>query len=408
MTRPGPPDSTTSEDGSRFYDIDGDPYWSVTTALSIIGKEGLTWWAAGLAADYAFTQLPKLTAASITAPCGRTHNVCKQNRGDNAHDWRITCPTCPCGVCRDCVYETMRRLHIVKRDERADEGSRVHDWIEHWVLNDGAQLPVHDDTIAYVRAFLAFVQGFGLTPDSWLFTEATVVNREHRYAGTTDGALRFCADTTDLAAQVVARVLQLPLSEVTRAKATVDVIFDVKTKAPLAEGKSVRLYPTVALQMGGYRWAPVIRLKTTGEERPMPQLDGAMAVLLYPDYAAPRLCVSDAGTFHAFLHALNLYRWNVEHGSASVAEKSFPLPPEPKPAAVQTGPVEVGGATVRAPGTRKAAKKAAPKVTDVELPPADAQQAARARAAAKSSATVASMLNPPAHPKSPFGDHIPF
>ena len=84
MTRPGPPDSTTSEDGSRFSDIDGDPYWSVTTALSIIGKEGLTWWAAGLAADYAFTQLPKLTAASITAPCGRTHNVCKQNRGDNA------------------------------------------------------------------------------------------------------------------------------------------------------------------------------------------------------------------------------------------------------------------------------------------------------------------------------------
>jgi hypothetical protein len=410
MTRPGPPGSVTSEDGSRFYEVDGEQYWSVTTALKIMGSEGLIWWSAGLAAQAALDNLPKLAVATITKPCGNTYNKCRQGKGDNAHDWRQTCPTCPCTACKSCVYEWLRRQHTTVRDERADEGRRLHDWVEQWIVGGGGvHPPIHDDIAPYVRAFLVFVAHFGLTPDSWLFAEATVVCRAHKYAGTTDGAIRFEADATPAAADWVARALQIPLSQTPGRHA--DILLDVKTKLALPEDKTPRFFPDVALQMAPYRWAPIIRLKPTGEERPMPDLDGAMALYLYPDMAVPRLCVSDEGTLDAFLNALGLYRWNVECGSAAVSEKSFPLPPEPKAEPV---------ATVRAPGTRAPRKATKAAVAKAEPAPAAAAEqpelvstavtAAKARAAAKSSATIASLLQPPpsSDPASSTFDGIPF
>ena len=182
----------------------------------------------------------------------------------------------------------------------------------------------------------------------------------------------------------------------------------------------------------------------------MPDLDGAFALYLYPDMAVPRLVVADETTLAAFVNALGLYRWTVEHGSASVSEKSFPLPPEPG---------AVPKATVRVPGTRaphktaaKKAAKTAPTLSAVDLkqleqfgctpcrvahhvgdadhaghdgrcgcpicdptlaakPAADtASTNAAARAAAKSSATIASMTRPvdPLWDKPYPQDDIPF
>jgi len=414
MTRPGPPGSVTHEDGSRFYEVDGDKFWSVTTALKVIGSEGLVWWSAGLAAQAALDELPKLALSIITKPCGNTYSKCRQGKGDNGHDWRITCDTCPCTRCRPCVYEWMRRLHSVTKDERADEGRRVHDWVEEWVLSGGKRPPIHDDIAPYIRAFLAFVTGYGLQPDDWLFTEATVINREYAYAGTADGAIRIWARRTDLAADLVARVLQIPKSAAVAADAHVDVIVDVKTKSPLAEGASVKVYPEVALQMAPYRHATVIRLKHTGEERPMPPLDGALALLLYPDQAVPRLCVSDLETLGAFLGAFVLYRWMSDKGTASVSEKSFPLPPESAAEPV---------ATVKAPGTRaprktakataaaskaKSKKEVADKATAQPLP----GTSPIAVAAAQATATLASITRPDRRPGDRWtsipDDEIPF
>lgn len=414
--RPGPPGSVTHEDGSRFYEIGGERYWSVTTALHILAKDGLTWWAAGLAADAVFADLPKVALASITQPCGNTHSRCKG--GADGHDWRVTCPSCPCTRCQACVREWLRRLHVVKRDDRADEGIRTHDWIEHWVLSGGQHAPIHDDIAPYVRAFLAFVQGYGLSPDSWLFTEATVVNRAEKYAGTTDGGIRFWAGVqTDLSDQLVARVLGVPVSQAKADNLHADLIFDTKTKTELPEGKSIKVYPSVALQMGGYWHAPTIVLKGTGQEVPMPPLHGALALQLYPDLAVPRLCVVDEMTYAAFLNALSLYRWYVEFGSASTSEKSFPLPPEPKQPPMQEVKQEVGKATVKAPGTRAPRKTAAKTAaSDQQDPTAEERAAARtetaaararAHAAAKSSATIASMLTTGPDTLS-TGEKIPF
>jgi len=93
----------------------------------------------------------------------------------------------------------------------------------------------------------------------------------------------------------------------------------------------------------------------------MPDLHGALALLLYPDMAAPRLCVSDETTYDAFVHALNLYRWNVEYGSASTAEKSFPIPAEPASAPAEPGPPISGDeALVKPMGRARKATGATP------------------------------------------------
>lgn len=386
--------AVTHEDGSRYYPIDGEQFWSVTTALKVMSSEGLIWWAAGLAADAAFQELPKLCAALLVRDCGNTFNRCKQGKGDRGHDWRLTCETCPCQQCKACVREWMRRRHTQIRDDRAEEGRRVHEWVKEWIR--GNELPIHTDIAPYIRAFLAFVSGYGLTAQSWLFSEAVVVNREHQYAGTTDGGIRFFG-ATDLARDLIARVLGIRLEQVSEIS-YVDLIVDLKTKRPLAEGESPRFFPEVALQMAPYRWAPKLRLRETDQEVDMPPLQGALALYLYPDMAVPRLCVSDERTLGAFVNALNLYRWTVEFGAKSVAEASFPLlKPEPT-------------ATVKAPGTRAprkaAAKKAAPPMVDVPLPDTLPVPAATRRP----SATVASILRttPAAHPNSPYGDEIPF
>jgi hypothetical protein len=389
------PGAVTFDDGSRYYPIDGEQFWSVTTALKVLSSEGLIWWAAGLAADAAFQELPKLAAAMLVKDCGNTFNRCKQGKGDRGHDWRLTCETCPCQQCRPCMREWMRRRHTQMRDDRADEGRRVHEWAKEWIR--GNQLPIHNDIAPYIRAFLAFVSGYGLTPQSWLFSEAVVVNREHRYAGTTDGAVRFFG-TTDLARDLIARVLGIPVDRVSEVS-YVDAIIDLKTKSPLKEGDSPRFWPEVALQMTAYRCAPTLLLRETDQEVHMPPLQGAMALHLYPDMAVPRLCVSDEGTFGAFVNALNLYRWTVELGAKSVAEASFPL--------VKPEPV----ASVKAPGTRAAprktaAKKAAPPPPIVDVPLPETVPAVRQPA----SATVASILRttPEVHPNSPYRDSIPF
>ena len=244
VERPGPADSFTDEQGSRFYEIDGQRYWSVTTALKVLAKEGLPPWAAGLAANGAFDELPRVIRASRTKACGNTYSQCK--RANGGHDWRIRCTSCPCGDCRPCMARWLADRHRAVRDRRADEGRRTHHWIENWVTSDGQHAPIPEDIVPFVRAFLAFVKAYGLRPDSWLFTEATVVSRAEEYAGTTDGALRFEARATDEAAAVVAMLHQQPKSVCVARNLTADVIVDFKTK-DAAPDKEVKFYDEVAL-----------------------------------------------------------------------------------------------------------------------------------------------------------------
>lgn len=391
--RPGPADSFTDEEGARFYEIDGARYWSVTTALKILAKDGLPPWAGGLAAQAAFAELPRIIAATRTKACGNTWSQCRRKNG--GHDWRITCTTCPCRNCTPCMAKWLTERHIAVRDRRADEGRRTHDWIENWVIANGEVLPFPDDIAPFVRAFLAFVKAYGLTPDSWLLAEATVVNRDEEYAGTTDGVLHFEARATDDAAAIVAMLHQQPKSVCVAQGLTADVIVDFKTKDEPPD-KAVKFYDEVALQLAPYRHAPVVRIKRLGLEEPMPATMGGLAVQLRPDMAIPRLCVVDESTYEAFLKALWLYRWRVEHGAASVSTRSFKVPPEPKPA-------KAAAPAKRAP----AAKKAAPRKR-LTRALADVPEPGVAKETRPTSAILASVSRRHTPQLSPAGDEIPF
>lgn len=390
----------TDEDGRRYYPIGDKQYWSVTTALKVLAKEGLPPWAAGLSAAAAFEELPKVIVASRTRPCGNTRSQCKQGKGDNAHDWRITCPTCPCGQCQDCMALWLTNRHIAVKSRRADEGKRTHKWIEEWVLSNGVIAPIADDIAPFVRAFLAFTKCYGLTPESWLFSEAIVINPGEEYAGTTDGIIRFEARASDEAAAIVAMLLQQPKSVCVAQGLTVDVLVDFKTKDDPPE-KQVKFYDEVALQLAPYRFAPTVHIWKTMQEEPMPPTHGAMAIQLRPDMAVPRLCVADERTYQAFLWALRLYRWRVEFGTASVSSRSFKVPPEPKAPPMKRAPAK------KATTARQRRAGVDP---EAMLPAPEPAQPVRAVAATQS-ATLRSMTrlaDMPPHPDSPLGDALPF
>lgn len=405
IERPGPVDSFTDEQGARFYEIDGNKYWSVTTALKIMAKEGLPPWAAGLAATAAFDELPRVIRATRTKDCGNTWSQC--GRANGGHDWRARCSSCPCRDCRPCMAKWLAGRHLAVRDRRADEGRRVHDWIEQWVISGGVIAEMADDIAPFVRAFLAFVKAYGLRPDSWQLAEATVVNRAEEYAGTTDGVVQFEARASDEAAAIVAMLLQQPKSVCVANSLTVDVVVDFKTKDE-APDKEVKFYDEVALQLAPYRFASVVRIKRLGIEEPMPDTHGGMAVQLRPDMAIPRLCVVDERTYEAFLKTLWLYRWRIESGAASVSSRSFKVPPEPKPVKATAAPTTTTAAAPRRATPRKSAATA---VEPEALLPAPPSRPLKEVAAAQS-ATLRSMTgrlaDMPPHPASPFDDAIPF
>ena len=328
-TRSGPANSTTDEEtGHRTYYF--EPYGhliSVTTAFNAIAKIGLDIWKTQLTAEAAFNELPTVITASRVKACENTHSRCRKT-----HEWQDRCPRCPCGDCRACVAKWLADRHFAESARRSDEGIRVHDVAEWWSMH-GEIRPHDDDIKPYVTAFLAFVEEYGLTPASFLMAEGTVINPAEKYAGTCDGLLRFDACATDSACKLVARQLRfngeyanIKTSEaiqraVRRDKRTVDLLVDWKSR----EGEGASFYPDQALQLSGYRWAPLVRIKGTDVDVPMPDTDGAVVVQLRPDGATARLAVATEQTYQGFLHALGLYTWLAECGALAVSSHTFTL-----------------------------------------------------------------------------------
>lgn len=385
---------TDEESGQRFYEIDGENFWSVTTALSIIDKKGLPRWSAALAAKFAFEELPAILAASMVMPCGRTYYKCK-------HEWRMPhIPgECPCRRCETCVQKQMVELQTVEKSRRANEGKAFHDVAEWWALHNGEWIG-YDDTVApYVEAFRSFLAEYDIRPDDFLWTEAIVINRTHEYAGMTDGILQIHANRTRAAAELVAKLLSkntgtvITADEAAEQNLFVTVIFDYKTQEKLVEDQ--KFYAEHALQGTGYQKAETVRIKNTDVEAPMPYTDGVLLIHLLLDGCCPRLTVSDDSTFEAFVMALNLFRWVNEFGTASVSTRSFPLPKPPK--SVKSTARKAAAPAAEKPPVKRAApvKKAAP--------------AAAPRNAIRNSLAVPAMAGAPAPANgSLFDDEIPF
>lgn len=332
---------TERETGQRWYLIDQPDgtvlrLLSVTTAFKAIAKIGLDKWMTGYTADAAFVYLPKIVTASRKKPCERTRHVCR------THDWR-DCPDKGCGVCRECVSAWIADRHRAHTERRSDEGKRVHNVIEWWTLHN--EIKPHDEDIApYVAAFQGFAAEYGITPESFLLAEATCYHPDAGYAGTTDGVVRVDAARTPAAAKLVARVLRangeyahLKTSAaiqraVVKDERSVTLVLDWKTREKTREQSAVAFYSDQAMQVTGYRRCPIVRLKDSDKDVPMPATDGAIVVQLRPDGADVRLAVTNDNTYDAFLHALGLYRWLVGEGKQSMAVNSHPLGRKDEPA----------------------------------------------------------------------------
>lgn len=428
-----PAQRRTDESGGKYYqhptrtDVtrDGEParYDSVTTALDVLDKPGLKWWAPKIAARRAMENLPKLVGSQLVEPCERT--------------WARSEPY-RCDQCPDCVQRWVELYHVGEAARRRREGSALHDCLEWWVLRGEwpdlvaiAAIQNQDETQdritaadlePYLVMLKQWVEDYGIEPRSFLAAEMTVWHHVHRYAGTLDGILRL-EPVTRKAAKLCARIrpaLQGPNSPV-------DVVVDLKSR----EGEDKQFYESMALQLAAYRNAQTATLKISGQEAPMPHTHGGVILQVRPDGYTFEPVLTEINELSAFLSTLGLHRWMQKRGAASIAVKTFPVPdgweyvegsyvrgagtPAGDADHTATGAEPAAGATPVAgpppPTETPPAKKAAPrarKATKAAAPAAPAD----ATAPRVAGATLDSLRRAPGdhepHPDSPYNDNIPF
>jgi hypothetical protein len=333
-----PAQRRTADDGGKFYEhptrVDGTGaprrYISVTTALGVIAKPALLHWATKLSARRAMENLPKLIAgARIADECGRTYARTDPPR---------------CGVCVRCVQRWVEIFHIGEKERRAREGSAVHDVIEWWSMTgeirykpsehmfelDGVTRQVTWEQIEpYIQRFEQWVADYGITPESFLVCEATVWHHGDGWGGTTDGILRICPVTAK-AARLCARIHAANGRTGAALDEPVDVVLDNKSREgdqTKREPTKKAFYPEYALQSGGaYRHAQTMTAKLSAFEVDMPKTDGAVILQLRPDGYSFEPVSAGMREYRAFLAALDLFRWQSEHGDASVQVGTFPVP----------------------------------------------------------------------------------
>lgn len=309
-----PANRTDRPGGGKVYThpITLETFDSVTTVLDKWDKDGLKQWAANLAGLMALELLPQLMASMIEPVCGNTFNRCYQKHGREN-----SCERCPCGRCTNCLMRRVMNRHHAESSRRAEEGTECHEAINFWILNNGMTVALRPEVQPYFDSFLQFVKDYGLhpnnggTPGSWDSTEATVINREYGYAGTSDGVIHL-QPTTDLAREKLA-TLGLPGGALIR--------LDYKTREKTLEqesNKKEKLFSDVALQDRAYSACPTVMLPD-GREFPNRPVD-AMAILqLRPGEYTFRL-IAEEGTLEAFLGILTAYRWLNGPGKKAFAE----------------------------------------------------------------------------------------
>lgn len=150
-----PKNATTSTTGKRFYDWNGERFWSVTTILGALPKPALVYWSANEVANFALDNLPQL------------HAICQKGE-------------------RDAAYDMLKRAPWRTKTKAADLGTAVHSAIEAYLL--GKPMPEWPLPIRpRMEAFQRFLDAY--TPEIEM-AEASVYNRRARYAGTLDSLVR--------------------------------------------------------------------------------------------------------------------------------------------------------------------------------------------------------------------------
>ena len=211
-----------------FYWRDDEPFVSVTNILKIIDKPALRWWF-GKEVYYAMVLDPELSE-------------------------------------KDALSAPYR-----KSSDAKDRGSTVHSVVEAYTTNKKKIKTVPKKFRGYVEAFYSWVEDSNI---SILEQESTVINHEHRYAGTLDMIAKFENSDTPW-------------------------IIDVKT------GKDI--YAEAGLQLSAYKHA-VEEIPEGADKHNGGVVDHRMGVILLGENGTYKFAEME-DVFEAFLHAKALWEW---------------------------------------------------------------------------------------------------
>jgi hypothetical protein len=246
------------------YQIDGKYAPGVTTVLNrTVPKDALVPWAAGAVAGWVADRLT-LSSGTLTGDAALLLDELAREAAEQRKPLR------PGN--RDDVRKVLAGLPDRDRDTAARRGTDVHEIANRLIVGEHVDVP--EPLLQHVDNYLRWVAEWMPTDE---IAEATVVSREPRYCG-----------TFDLIATLVDGQRWL---------------LDLKTNR-------TKVYPEVALQLAGYRYATTL-LEPDGTESPMPHVDATGVVWLTgaryefrpvqtgtPQWQAFRRCVAMAAYLH--------------------------------------------------------------------------------------------------------------
>lgn len=70
------------------------------------------------------------------------------------------------------------------RDEAADIGTEIHEWVSDWILGKKPEMPDNERVVNGITAFLEFQKQHKA---KWIFSERIVYSRKHKFVGMCDG-----------------------------------------------------------------------------------------------------------------------------------------------------------------------------------------------------------------------------
>lgn len=225
--------------GGHSYLLDGEKVDGVTGVLRDgMPKPALVGWAAKTIAEYVADRL--ILDPDDRHVATRLIDDLRQVAGE---DVRKAWPDGPPGPLK--IAETLKGIHWRDRDQAANKGTLVHHLAER--LARGEEVAVDDAIVGHVDSYLRFRDEWEPTDE---LLEVVVGSRRHRYMGTLD------------------LLATLPGLGYT--------LLDNKTNRSGPFGE-------VALQLAAYRYAEFYLDPETGEEHPMPEVDGCAVLWLRAD-----------------------------------------------------------------------------------------------------------------------------
>jgi hypothetical protein len=297
------------EQARRFYQFNGETFWSVTTIISGGVPKYLGPHYAKLAAELAYDAIvergPSSRATAIVrrlAARGRLDVLARQARGElKSIDLAKLSD-------REIALRWVKGAADRHRDAAAQKGTDVHAQAEELVLRHAREASRLSLAGADVQPWPVELEGYQRSFTSWIedwqpefiAAEATVFNRTQVWAGTLDTVIR----------------LHLP---------------DGTALVPVVDYKSGRsVYAEVALQLSAYARGEFIGASDGVTELPMPQVDQTVGAVLHLRESGRyrfRLVRIDEQVYAAFLFAREVFRF-VEELAPTVFLQDLTAAPE--------------------------------------------------------------------------------